>query len=282
MTILVLGSSGMLGQDVVALLRSQGHTVLAPTEAELDLRQPPAKDYSAGCDWVVNCAAYTAVDKAETERDAATVLNEAAPALLADNLTLSARFIHISTDYVFDGTKEGPYVETDPVCPVSVYGKSKAAGEKAVMALRPDSVILRTSWLYGQHGHCFPKAILARWQRGETIRVVNDQIGCPTYTCELARAILSVIEKQPEGGIYHCTGPEAMSWYQFALEILREQEKLHPTDLDINVTPISTADWPTPAVRPKNSVLDCSKLAQATGFVAEPVGISLIRFCEPI
>ena len=160
MKVLVLGGSGMLGTDVVSLLRSQRHEVWAPDPHEIDLSQPPAEGFADGFDWVVNCAAYTAVDQAESERDAATVLNEAAPFLVASALGLGTQMIHISTDYVFDGTKQGAYLETDPVCPIGVYGKSKAAGEAALLSARDDSYVLRTAWLYGPHGKCFPKAII--------------------------------------------------------------------------------------------------------------------------
>lgn len=280
MKVLVLGGSGMLGTDVVSLLRSQRHEVWAPDLHELDLSQPPVEGFADGFDWVVNCAAYTAVDQAESDRDAATVLNEAAPFLVASALGLGTQMIHISTDYVFDGTKQGAYLETDPVCPIGVYGKSKAAGEAALLSAREDSYVLRTAWLYGPHGKCFPKAIINRWQGGGALRVVADQRGCPTYTGELARAILSIMETRPEPGIYHACGPQAMTWHDFAVQTLHVFENLHPTNLEINIEPIRSEDWPTPAARPANSVLDCSKLKTATGFEPESVGVSLIRFIE--
>jgi dTDP-4-dehydrorhamnose reductase len=218
---------------------------------------------------VINAAAWTAVDGAETERDAADRANHTGPALLAAACRAAGtQLIHISTDYVFDGLKGAPYTEADPTCPTGVYGATKRAGEQAVLAAFPEAVILRTSWVYARTGKNFVLTMLNAAKRAPRLRVVADQIGCPTNAEDLAAACLAVADQllqRPQtgaasmGGIYHAAGQGETSWHGLAVAIF-ETAARHgwPTP---PVDAIATSDWPTPARRPPDSRLDCGKLA---------------------
>jgi len=224
---------------------------------------------------VVNAAAWTAVDGAEAEPDAAARANRDGPATLAALCAdLGVPLIHLSTDYVFDGTKGAPYVETDRTAPTGVYGQTKLEGEQAVLAACPQAVVLRTSWVYASVGKNFVRTMLNAAQKTSTLRVVADQRGCPTSARDLADAVLTVAGRvqagwEPAlGGVFHAAGTGDTTWYglaQAVFDAALRHGRVRPT-----VEPITTADWPTPAHRPADSRLDCSKLAHVYGVTLPP------------
>jgi dTDP-4-dehydrorhamnose reductase len=280
MNVLVLGSRGMLGTDLFAELERRGHIVTGVDLPEFDITDPMACARLAGgelgqFDWVINCAAYTAVDKAETEVRLATEVNALAPGYIATAVQgIGAKLIHISTDFVFDGESIDPYTEDMQTNPLGVYGRTKRDGEEAVLSNNPNAIVVRTAWLYGPNGPSFPRTMIRAFVAGKQLRVVSDQVGCPTYTADLARVIIDLIEKNAFPGIYHAVGPEAMSWYEFTLHTLEAWGAGR-----IVVEPIKTEDWPTPAVRPKYSVLSTKKL-EALGIARmRPVREALEEFC---
>jgi dTDP-4-dehydrorhamnose reductase len=218
-------------------------------------------------DVIVSAAAYTAVDKAEAEQDEAFAVNGAgAGAVAAAAAFLGVPVIHLSTDYVFDGLKTAPYVETDPTGPATVYGRSKLAGEHAVSKATPNHVILRTAWVYSEYGHNFIKTMLRLAETRDTISVVSDQVGCPSSADDIASAVLSVAELLLKDrsadlrGIFHLSGSGETSWAGLAKHIFSIVEEL--TGKRISVQDIKTEDYPTPARRPANSRLDCRKFEQ--------------------
>ena len=270
MKILLLGKNGQLGWEISERVRSEGIHSHALDMPQFDIRERKLveeavrqEDYSL----VINAAAYTAVDKAETELEQAFEVNCKAPGHLASCCSRNGvPLIHISTDYVFDGKKKEPYVETDPVCPLSVYGKSKAGGENEVRDRLERHIIIRTSWLYSTHGSNFVKTILRLASEREELRVVADQVGSPTYARDLASAILQIAHQIHDGrpvpwGTYHYCGKGITSWHAFAKTILDLAEK--QTSLKCKrVQGISTKEYPTPAKRAHFSALDCSKIKQ--------------------
>lgn len=273
--ILLTGSDGQVGQELQKTLESWG-TVIGVGRNTLDLAQPAAIQqilHQVKPDLIVNAAAYTAVDRAETEPAAAEAINAIAPAIMAESAQqLGADLIHISTDYVFDGQKNTPYTEQDSPNPVSVYGHTKLGGEQAIQqawlhrpADRTNSYfILRTAWVYGVHGKSnFVKTMLKLGSEREQIRVVSDQLGTPTWSQHLAQAIAQLIPKlTPEAsGTYHFANSGAASWYDFAIAIFEEAEQLgFPLKVQ-SVIPITTAEYPTPAQRPAYSILGCAKVS---------------------
>lgn len=256
----------MLGHDVYASCKTRGINVVAPTSAELDITDPSSVAQIAvgafgDVDRVINCAAYTAVDKAETEIDAATRLNSLAPSFVASACSQArVRVIHVSTDFVFDGETSEPYTEESKTNPLGAYGRTKREGEVGFFSHGPVGQIVRTSWLFGPNGGSFPKTMLRAWLAGKDLRVVSDQIGCPTYTADLAEAMLHLASLEAPAGIYHATGPEPMTWHEFTLRTLRVASGKIANPPPISVRAISTADWPTPARRPAYSVLSNAKL----------------------
>ena len=272
--ILVTGANGQVGFELQRSLGALGG-VIAQTRANMDLANEASilaalREHKPGI--IVNPAAYTAVDRAESDREPAMAVNAAAPGIIArwaaDN---GAFLIHYSTDYVFDGTKAEPYREEDAVNPQSVYGESKWRGEEAVRASGARHAILRTSWVYGHHGSNFLKTILRLAQERTALNVVADQVGAPTSAALIADATRTVIERiaasqAPDGlsGTYHLTAQGSTSWHGYAAHIIRTASaggfKLALT-LDA-LKPISTAEYPTPAKRPANSRLDCTKLME--------------------
>lgn len=264
--LLVVGGGGMLGHDVVRAAEALGYEVLTPGRVDLDLRDAAAMDKlrRMGPLWVngvINCAAYTAVDRAQDEPMEAFAINAkgagSLAAVCAENVW---PFIHVSTDFVFDGKKPTPYTEDDPTNPLGVYGKTKRAGEELVMQMNPQAYIVRTSWLFGVDGRCFPRTMIDAWRAGKTLRVVADQVGTPTYTGDLAPLLLQLLNLRPAPGIYHTAGPDMMSWHQFAELILGVWQSVTDEPGEINVAPIATTDWPTPAARPAYSALSTAKL----------------------
>ena len=262
MKILILGGSGQLGNCLKRELSLAGMHYAAPTRAELDLAS--TTDFSAivkqsAADAVINAAAYTAVDKAEQDVDMAFQLNAALP----EKLALACRqfglpLYHISTDYVFNGTACRPYCEETSVDPVSIYGKSKLAGEIAVLKHCEKGAIIRTSWLYSEFGNNFVKTIIRLATLKPELSVVSDQIGTPTYAGDLAQAIVQILSttqySAPTMDLYHFANQGVASWYDFAWHILQRSDSVIP------LKPIATEDYPTPAKRPAFSVLNSCKI----------------------
>ena len=263
---LVAGARGMLGTDLVALLRARGADVAAFGRAELDVTDPAAVDARVrDVDVVVNCAGWTAVDDAEEQEAQAFTLNAVAPQLLARAAhRAGARMVQISTDYVFAGTATQPYAEGAPIAPRSAYGRTKAAGEWAVRAECPDHLVVRTAWLYGAHGSCFPRT-MARLAAGrEDLTVVADQVGQPTWTVDLAELVVRLVEAGAPAGTYHGTASGQVSWHGFTEEIVRSLGR------DPGMVRPTTSDaFPRPAPRPAFSVLGHEAL-RAAG--VEPIG----------
>ena len=263
MTILITAAAGMLGRDLVPVLDLE-HDIVAVDLPDGDLTDPDvARRLVAALrpTWVVNCAAYTAVDRAEAEPDLAFAVNQRAPANLAAACRdADARLLHLSTDYVFAGDADGAHRVDDPTGPLSVYGKSKLAGEIAVReTLGKRALILRTAWLFGPQGPNFVAAILRQIAGGNPLRVVDDQTGAPTYTVHLAEAIAAALRVELSG-THHVTGDGFTTWFEFAVEICRRIGRD-----DYPVEPVSSDDFPRPAPRPKNSRLDNTGFVAATG-----------------
>jgi len=278
--ILVTGASGQVGSAAVRFLAGLGE-VVAPGRDRLDLADPTSIRTlmrEVRPRWVVNAAAHTAVDKAESEPDLAFALNAEAPRVLGEEAReIGAGVIHFSTDYVFDGSGERPWVETDPTGPLNVYGRSKLAGEQALAATGVTHFIFRTSWVYGAAGKNFLLSILRMARERELLRIVADQHGAPTWSEDLARLaahVITQVDKNGQGslqpndlcGVYHAGGSGETTWHGFAsaaVDMLRE----HDAGVTLaRVEPIATAEYPTPARRPANSRLNCTKLSQAFGF----------------
>lgn len=284
--ILVTGAGGQVGWELARRGAAQG--VRAFAHAELDIADAGRVDAVVGemrPKVVVNAAAFTAVDKAESEREKAFLVNELGPRNLARACAAhGVPLIHISTDYVFDGAKSAPYVESDPVAPLGVYGASKLAGERAVLEAGAKAVILRTAWVYGAHGGNFVKTMLRLGAERDTLRVVNDQKGCPTAAGDLAGAILRLAARLPGStdparfGIFHCVGGGPTTWFHFARAIF-DAAKLAKTPA---LTPITTAEYPTPARRPANSVLECGKLAAVHGITLRDWPAALAEVLDEI
>ncbi len=263
--VLVTGAHGQLGTEINFLSSLlENHNFVFVSHADLDIADPVAvADFFSKEDFttIINCAAYTAVDKAETDKELALNVNATGAANLAMAAKRTgARFIHFSTDFVFDGNHSVPYLETDPTNPLSVYGATKLVGEKQVMEANPDAVIIRTSWVYSSFGNNFVKTILRLCKEREQLNIIYDQIGTPTYARDLAAAVLKIIA-QPEwkSGIYNYSNEGVASWYDFAIAI-RDLAGLKTT-----ILPIETAQYPTPAVRPKYSVLNKKKIKETYG-----------------
>jgi dTDP-4-dehydrorhamnose reductase len=217
-------------------------------------------------DVVINCAAYTAVDNAENARDLAFLINgEAVGILAAVCYELHARFIHISTDYVFDGTSTTPYRETDFTTPVNTYGASKLDGEEQAFRVNPDTIVVRTSWVYSSHGKNFVKTMIRLMNERQEINVVDDQVGCPTYAADLAGALYTIaVAANAPGGVYHYTNKGVISWYQFAVAIAGQIKT------NCIVHPIPSSAYPTPAKRPAYSVLDTARISEIFGIQTIP------------
>jgi dTDP-4-dehydrorhamnose reductase len=286
MRVLVTGGSGMLGSDLVEQLRARGHEVDAPSREALDITDPMSvanvtADEYKGTRWCINCAAYTAVDNAETEIREATELNAIGPGYLARACAMAMiPLVHISTDFVFDGEASQPYAEDDRTNPQGAYGRTKLAGETAVLGSSPNSMVVRTSWLYGPNGKSFPRTMIAAWEAGKTLSVVADQVGNPTYTGDLARTLVDFVEKNPYPGIYHATGPDTMSWHDLATLTLETYNELTGGHRAVEVEPIRTEDWPTPARRPKYSALSNARVQELGISPMRPTAEAMKDFCQ--
>lgn len=281
--ILLTGATGQVGRELLETLKPLGE-VIAPGRAEMDLANLASVQEMIRAvrpRWIVNPGAYTAVDKAESEPELAYAINgEAVGVIGLEARAIGAGVIHFSTDYVFDGSAVGPYRETDAPGPVSVYGSSKLAGEMALAEGGVGHLVFRTSWVYGARGKNFLLTILKLARERETLRVVADQRGAPTWSRDLAAMTAEVIgqcekasrgRELPEvlgdvGGIYHAAGGGETTWYGFAREAVRLQQEKEPGARFAEIEAITTAEYPTPAKRPANSTMDCRRLVQRFGW----------------
>ena len=274
-TYLITGAKGQVGSQLVQQLQAQPNTTVIATDRNtLDITNRAAVFQAAQThrpDIIINAAAHTAVDKAESEPDFARAINVDGTRHLAEAAqNIGAAFLHISTDYVFDGKGETPYRESDATAPQSVYGQTKLDGETAALAACPRTIILRTAWVFGEHGNNFVKTMLRLGRDRDTLGIVADQHGAPTYAGDIAAALIKIAQHittgQPtEYGVYHFSGSPYTSWHGFASEIFRHAaaQNLLPRVPVLNA--IATSDYPTPAKRPANSRLDCSKIQAAFG-----------------
>lgn len=286
MKILVTGAKGQLGRELVGQGLLQGYDIIGLDRLHLDIADKNSIQKAIADnppDLVINCAAGTDVDKAESEQEKAYSVNRDGPAFLALACAqIRIPLIHLSTDYVFEGRATTPYRETDPVHPIGAYGKSKEAGEDAVRLRLEQHLIIRTSWVYGTYGRNFVKTILRLGQEKETLKIVNDQYGCPTYTGDLADALLVMARKIQaddfrEWGTYHCCGSSVTTWFKFASLLLDLAKGKMPLKIK-NIIPVSTAEFPTPARRPSYSVLDCAKIDKIFGIRLPTLEKSLLSF----
>ncbi len=267
--ILLTGAGGQVGYELNRLAAEQGCALIGLTRQQLDIGDAEAVEQimtQLHPSLVINGAAYTAVDKAEQEVEAAMRANRQGPANLAATCqNHHIPLIHLSTDYVFDGNKTGAYHEEDPVAPTGVYGLSKWEGEEAVRTGLAHHLIIRVSWVFGPHGNNFVKTMLRLAAERDELRVVADQHGCPTSATHIADALLTLADRIRQGidiawGTYHFCGMPETTWHGFAETIIKEAVKLNLLDHAIPVHPITTSDYPTPARRPQNSVLDCRRI----------------------
>jgi len=263
LNILVTGANGQLGSEIKELSSKYEYKFFFTDSQDLDIADQikvEAFCKENAIDIIINCAAYTAVDKAEEEQELANQINHLAVKYLASIAKeQNIKLIHISTDYVFDGTNFKPYTETDATNPNSVYGQTKLDGEKALQSINPrNSIVIRASWLYSSFGNNFVKTMLRLGKEKDTLGVIFDQVGTPTYAKDLAKTILEIIPKIQNKNveIYNYSNEGVLSWYDFAKEIMRM------TKLDCKITPIETKEYPTPATRPHYSLLNKAKIKE--------------------
>ena len=265
MNILVTGSKGQLGQEIKKLSPGLGYEFFFTDVEQLDITNADqVKNYVSRHEIavIVNCAAYTAVDKAESEAKKAELINKIGAANLANaSREFGTTLIHTSTDFVFDGSKKTPYVETDKTNPLSVYGTTKLDGENEVINNASTFVIIRTSWLYSEYGNNFVKTITRLAKERPELNVVSDQIGTPTYASDLAKAIIQIIPNIKKGTkeVFHYSNEGKTSWYDFAVKIVEL------SGLECRVHPIPASEYPTPAKRPAYSVMDKTKIKNYFG-----------------
>ncbi|MHB1193059.1 MAG: dTDP-4-dehydrorhamnose reductase [Longimicrobiales bacterium] len=278
MNFLVTGARGMLGTEVVAALSDRGRPCRGVDLDEVDITDAGAVSEllsAEGPDVLINCAAYTAVDRAEADEHAAALVNATAVGYLAAAArAVGAVLVHFSTDFVFDGRRREPYGPHDVPRPLSAYGRTKLAGEQAVQRSGCEHLIIRTSWLYGAAGPNFVSAILGRARRGEPLRIVSDQVGRPTWARNLAEATLDLVDARARG-VFHVTdGGAPTSWHDFGCRALQL------ADLDVPVEPVTGAEWGAPAFRPAYSVLDLTETEDLLGRNMEPWEQALRRYLE--
>jgi dTDP-4-dehydrorhamnose reductase len=270
---LITGAHGQVGYCLTQQLQGK-HEILAVDRDELDITDERAvkkaiEDFRPHV--IINAAAHTAVDRAETEVELSEAINVKGPKYLAKAAkSIDAAILHISTDYVFDGQREGKYKETDTTAPQGVYGRTKLEGEQAVAEANDKFIVLRTAWVFGEHGNNFVKTMLRLSKTRDTLSVVADQIGGPTYAADVARVLIHIAEQIIKGtnveyGIYNFTGEPCISWCDFAKAIFAEAVSQKVLEKAPLVNSITTADYPTPAKRPANSCLDLTKIQQAFG-----------------
>jgi dTDP-4-dehydrorhamnose reductase len=274
MRILVTGKNGQLGRSIYKIVNTANGDNLPPNKfifvgrEELDLSSESSIshyfDSNGRHDVIINCAAYTSVDKAEEEQELANQINHLAVKQLAQIAkSQDSKLIHVSTDYIFDGESGKPYIENDETNPINVYGKTKLAGEKTLQSIMStNALIIRTSWVYSEYGNNFVKTMLRLGRERDEINVVSDQIGSPTYATDLAKVILKIIDnkgyqdKDKATDIYHYSNKGEISWYDFTKEIFKLAK------IDCKVSPITTEHYPTPAKRPKNTLMSKAKIAE--------------------
>lgn len=274
--ILITGVNGQVGAELAALLGPLA-AIHALDRSELDLTRPDqirqvVRELKPR--WIINPAAYTAVDRAESESDAAQAINAIAPGVLGEEAArLDAAVLHFSTDYVYEGKDDQPYTEESSTGPLGVYGATKLAGEQALAASNATHIILRTSWVYGATGRNFLLSILRLAREKQQLTIVADQHGAPTWSRDLAKLVQCVLAAAPDAasaakyqGIYHAVSRGETTWFGFAQEALRQRHLMEPQARFAELIPIPTTAYPTPALRPLNSRLDCSKLDAAFGF----------------
>jgi len=279
MKLLVTGSKGQLGTELVR--QAGAHELVAVDRDALDITDAAAVSSlvtKIAPDVVINAAAYTAVDRAEKDVVAAFAVNRDGPAHLAQACAeIDIPLVHVSTDYVFDGSKQGAYREDDPIAPLGVYGESKAAGEALVREYCRRHIILRTSWVFSSHGNNFVKTMLRLGTEREELEVVADQYGCPTSASDIASAIILICEHHDEQwGTYHFCQPDSTSWHGFAEAVFAEFARQGIQFKTKRITAISTQDYPTLAKRPVNSRLNCGKLEASFGIRIRPWHESLV------
>lgn len=273
MKIAITGANGQLGKCLFDVFRNIGAEFFFLDRVQMDLSRPEqlkSKLDELSPDFVINAAAYTAVDKAESEAELAHLINAVSPEVMAlwcqQN---NAGFIHVSTDYVFDGSSNRPYLEDDVVNPTSMYGRTKLAGEVAVLNVNPGAIIIRTAWVFSEYGHNFVKTMLKLAAQKDVLKVVADQHGCPTYAGDLALAIKKLVLEFKNlnefGGVYHFCGDEAVTWCEFAKQafVIARINGMQINEVD--VIPIPTSEYPTPAKRPAYSVLSNEKIGLRFG-----------------
>lgn len=271
----VFGAGGQIGRELLALASARRLPVQGFSHAEADIIDKEAvtaalQKFNPAV--VINCAGYTAVDRAEKETALASAANADGPAVLATACrSIDTPLIHLSTDYVFDGKKRGAYLEQDEIGPINAYGRTKAEGEHAIRAAWDHHVILRTSWVYGIYGNNFLKSILRLTDERDELKIVGDQFGCPTSTADIAEAIFIVAERLSNGdkvnGTYHFAGMGRTNWFDFAAEIVRQQTPF--TGRTPRMTRISTGEYLTAAKRPTNSELDCGLFRSVFDYAAK-------------
>ncbi|QDF75868.1 MULTISPECIES: dTDP-4-dehydrorhamnose reductase [Shewanella] len=272
MKVLVTGCNGQVGHCLVEQLQGKAE-VLAVDSQELDItQQQMVNDIVNGFnpDVIINAAAHTAVDRAETEQELSYKVNCDGPKYLAQAAqSIGASILHISTDYVFEGNKDGLYNEDDVTNPQGVYGTSKLAGEQAVIQACDKHIILRTAWVFGQHGNNFVKTMLRLGQERDSLSIVGDQFGGPTYAADIAAALICIALQSHAGknawGVYHFSGMPYVNWYQFADQIFIQAVEQNVLGKAPTLTSIATHQYPTPAKRPTNSKLDCNKIKSIFG-----------------
>jgi dTDP-4-dehydrorhamnose reductase len=272
MRILVLGSNGQLGKCFHDQLNKTKYIVTYSSRSEIDLSNIDLLETQIEAikpNIIINAAAYTAVDKAESEPEKADLINHIAVANIAKKCSeINACLIHISTDYVFDGMSDHPYLENSKTNPRCVYGQSKLNGEQAIISSKCKYVIVRTAWVFSEHGDNFLKTMLKLGVRNNELSIVDDQKGCPTYAQDIAKSIVialpKIISNQHIAEVFHYCGDESCTWFEFAKSIFLEAGKKGITTPNI-IKPIKTLDYPTPAIRPHYSVLECNKIVKFFG-----------------
>ena len=274
MKVLITGAQGQVGKELTQIANEKGFDVVAASRVDLDITQAQSvENYITQCqpDIVINAAAHTAVDKAESEQDLAFAINRdgaknIAGACKKQNIPL----LHISTDYVFDGTRSEPYSEDDSISPLGIYGESKWQGEEAIRQNLNDHLILRVAWVFGAQGNNFVKTMLRLGEDRDELNVVADQFGGPSPAKNIAQILIDLVERYKKDGTlawgtYHYCGNSKTTWYDFAKEIFKQAFELGLLNKEVKVNPITTAEYPTAAKRPGNSMLDCSKLKTTFG-----------------
>ncbi|MFH1654830.1 MAG: dTDP-4-dehydrorhamnose reductase [Pseudomonadota bacterium] len=282
----LIGNKGMLGSDVERLLTSRKlNFVVSDKEVDICNADQLKKFIEAKkINWIINCSAYTAVDRAEGEMELAYKINSDG-VLNITNVAreIGAKLIHLSTDYVFDGNKAAEYFENDVPNPLGIYGKSKVQGEKNIRNNFEKHFIIRTAWLYGKNGNNFVCSMIKLFNEKDVVKVVNDQCGSPTFTKDLAKFILNiVVSNSVKYGIYNFTNDGATTWYEFACKIYEFAKEYGLVENDVSIVPISTKDYPTRAIRPKNSCLSKNKMLDTFGFKNRSWNSALDEFIKSL